>query len=233
MKIGVMQPYFLPYLGYWQLMNAVDKYVIYDDVNYITRGRINRNAILVNGTSQNINLMLNKASQNKHINEIFLLDDQGISKKKTLKTLEMAYHKAPYWNDVRPLLNDIFEYPELNLALFLKHSFEVIGDYLGIKTELILSSEIDKDNSLKCENKIYAICGKLSATEYYNSVGGMDLYSKDEFARRNIKLSFPKMKEIKYQQFNNDFVPNLSIVDVMMFNSQEEVQKLLLEYELI
>lgn len=233
MKIGIMQPYFLPYLGYWQLMNAVDQYVVYDDVNYIKGGRINRNAILVNGAAQNINLLLNQASPNKHINEISLLEDGDRSKTKTLKTLEMAYHKAPYWENVQPILHDIFEYSELNLALFLKHSFEVIGEYLGIKTKLILSSDIEKDNSLKGEYKVYEICKKLSATEYYNSVGGMELYSKDEFAKRNIKLSFPKMNDIQYQQFNNDFVPNLSIVDVMMFNSQERVQELLLEYKLI
>lgn len=232
MKIGIMQPYFLPYLGYWQLMNAVDRYVIYDDVNYIKGGRINRNAILVNNSAQNINLLLCKASPNRHINEITLLNDE-ISRNKLLKTFEMAYHKAPFWLDVKPIINEIFEFPNLNLAHFLKNSFEIIGQYLGITTQLILSSSIEKDNELKGEWKVYEICKKLNATEYYNSIGGFELYSKEKFIEQGIKLSFLKMKSIQYRQFNDGFVPNLSIIDVMMFNSKEQIKNLMMEYELL
>lgn len=234
MKVGIMQPYFFPYLGYWQLMNAVDRYVIYDDVNYINRGRINRNAILVNGSAQNINLILQGASQNKLINEISI-DTNPKGREKLLKTLQMAYAKAPYFTHITPLLEEIIQQEEDNLAKYLKRSFEIIGAYLGITTELILSSDLKKDCSLKKYNKIIAICKELEAEEYYNSVSGIPLYEpyRAEFERAGIQLRFPKMRDITYPQFKNEFVPYLSIIDVMMFNSQEECKALLQEYDFV
>ena len=234
MKIGVMQPYFFPYLGYWQLMNAVDRYVIYDDVNYINRGRINRNAILVNGASQNINLILLGASQNKLINEISV-DSNPKNKEKLMKTLQAAYAKAPYYTQVMPMLKEIIQQEEENLAKYLKKSFEIIGAYLGITTELILSSDLKKDCSLKKYNKIIAICKELGGDEYYNSVSGIPLYEphRSRFEENGIQLRFPKMRDIQYPQFKNEFVPYLSIIDIMMFNSQEECKALLQEYDFV
>ena len=232
MKVGIMQPYFFPYLGYWQLMNAVDKYVVYDDVNYIKGGRINRNAILVNGQSQNINLILKGASPNKLINEI-LVDSSERTKAKLLKTLQACYSKAPFYSQVMHMLEKIILQEEENLAKYLYYQFKVIGEYLDIKTELILSSEMKKDASLKAHEKVIHICGLLNATEYYNSVSGVPLYEphRDLFESAGIQLRFPVMGEIEYAQYKNEFVPYLSIIDVMMFNSQEECQRLLLEYD--
>lgn len=126
MRIGIMQPYFIPYLGYWQLMNVVDQYVIYDDVNFIKGGRINRNKILINNVGQNVNLLLHKASPNKLINEITLIDDEKKSRKKMMRTFEMAYHKAPYWDEIKILLDGILDYSDLNLAYFLKNSLRLL-----------------------------------------------------------------------------------------------------------
>lgn len=233
MKLGIMQPYFLPYLGYWQLMNAVDTYIVYDDVNYIKRGRINRNNILINGVSKQINLILNEVSQNKHINQIFI-DNNEIQVRKLISKIQMAYSKAPYFSEVFPLLERIFLQKEDNLAKYLYNSFKIITEYLNIKTKIVLSSDLNKDCSLKGKYKIISICKLLGADEYYNSVGGMELYDKDEFAANGIKLSFLKMNDdIVYKQFNNEFVPNLSIIDVMMFNSKEECQDMLKRYTLI
>lgn len=232
MKVGIMQPYFFPYLGYWQLMNAVDRYVVYDDVNFINRGRVNRNMVLMNGVGHNINLILFGASQNKHINEIEVNTDPKVQEK-LLRTLEMCYSKAPYYTQVAPLLELIIRQQEINLAKYLYRSFQIVGKYLGIKTKLIFSSELEKDCSLKAEKKIIAICKLLGATEYYNSVNGIPLYAphRDEFTQAGIKLCFPRMREISYPQFKNEFVPNLSIIDVMMFNSQDECRRLLTEYD--
>ena len=110
MKLAIMQPYFMPYIGYWQLMNAVDTYVVYDDVNYINRGWINRNNILISGSSYMFTIMLKKASQNKLINEIEILDDFS----KLKKQIEFAYKKAPYYDRIIVLLNKIFDYPNKN-----------------------------------------------------------------------------------------------------------------------
>ena len=234
MKIGIMQPYFFPYLGYWQLMNAVDRYVVYDDVNFINRGRIHRNQILIQGKAHNINLILHGASQNKLINELYIENTQK-TKNKLLRTIEQAYARAFYFNDVMPHIVNILDYEDTNLAHFLYHSFEVIGKYLNIETDLILSSQLDKDCSLKKEKKIVSICKLLGGDEYYNSINGIPLYVPHvrEFQEAGIELYFPKMREIHYQQFKNEFVPNLSIIDVMMFNSRQECQRLLGEYDLL
>lgn len=232
MKVGIMQPYFLPYIGYWQLINAVDKYVVYDDVNFIKKGWINRNRILSNGNDLFINILINKMSQNKLINETFLVEDESW-KNKLLKTIENSYKKAPYYNCVMPILKNIVLNKENNLALYLFNSLVLVNRYIGIDTKIILSSSIIKDNKLKGTDKILEICEKLNATEYYNAIGGIELYSFDIFRKNGIILSFLKTNEITYQQFNNEFVSNLSIIDVMMFNSRYKIKRILNDYTLI
>jgi hypothetical protein len=232
MKVGIMQPYFFPYIGYWQLMNAVDKYVIYDDVNFINRGWINRNNILMNGESKMINLQLNYASQNKLINEIEVLDDP-IYKKKLLKTIETFYRKSPYYSNAFPVIENIITQDEKNLAGYLEYSIRQICEYLSIKVEIIVSSTINKNNELKGQDKIIEICKILGADEYYNAIGGQKLYSYDDFAVSKIKLNFLKTEVGEYKQFNNEFVWNLSIIDVMMFNYAVDIKKMLDKYELL
>lgn len=232
MKLGIMQPYFLPYIGYWQLLAAVDKYVVYDDVNYIMRGWINRNRILINGETKYINLQLSGASQNKLINEVQVSSDVKL-KEKTLKTIDMAYHKAAQFDNVFPMVEFIMRNEETNLASFLLNSIKGICGYLDIDTEIILSSEIEKDNQLRGEEKILQICEILQANEYYNAIGGTELYSQERFAQRDIQLAFLKTKDIEYAQFKEPFVENLSILDVLMFNDKEQVKEFLKMYELV
>lgn len=231
-KLGIMQPYFVPYIGYFQLMNAVDKYVIYDDVNFIKGGWINRNRILLNGQPAYFNIPMIGASSNKLINEVEV-NTNKILMEKNLKTIYSAYGKAPYYNEVYPLIERILLYEEKNIALFLKHSFEVICEYLDIKTEFIISSNLDKNNELKAQDKVLHICEKLGATEYYNAIGGQELYDYDSFKNKGITLKFIQTNEIKYKQFDNEFQPNLSIIDVMMFNSKDEVKQLLNQFNVI
>ncbi len=232
-KLGIMQPYFFPYIGYFQLMNAVDKYIVYDDVNYIKGGRINRNVILINGESKPINLLLKEASPNKHINEIELLHD-SIAESKMLITIEMNYKKAPYFEVVFSIVEKVIRNPEKNLAVYLYNSFQILCKYMNINTELILSSALNKDCSLKSVEKVYHICKLMNASEYYNSIGGSHLYNHEEFEKKGLKLSFLKANDdLKYKQFGDLFIPNLSIIDVMMFNSVEQIQQLLTQYTLL
>lgn len=232
MKVGIMQPYFVPYIGYWQLMNSVDQYVIYDDVTYINRGWINRNKILVDGKPQYINIPLSNASQNKRINEIEIILNEKLIKKK-LKTIEYSYKKAPYYQTAFPMIKEIIEYSNRKLISYIENSFRIICSYLDIKTEIILSSTLDKDCNLRGQEKIIDICRSLHASEYYNAIGGQNLYNYTSFRDKNIKLKFLKMGDIRYAQFKNDFQPNLSIIDVMMFNSKEKIQSFLNMYDLI
>lgn len=232
MKIAIMQPYFFPYLGYWQLMNIVDKFVIYDDVNYIKRGWINRNRILVEGKPFYIHVPVVKASQNKIINEMEVFVDSSL-RKKELKTIELAYKKAPFFDSVYPLIKDIINTEQNRLSEYLIKSLHVIARYLQIETEFLISSQIRKNNNLKAQDKIIDICRVLEADEYYNAIGGLDLYSGKMFNENGIQLFFVNMNEISYKQYNNSFVPNLSILDIMMFNSVEEIHKMLKEYTLV
>lgn len=231
-KLGIMQPYFLPYIGYWQLMNAVDQYVIADDFNYSKRGWIKRNRILIQGKAQYYGIEIKEASQNKLINETYVLTNEKIRKKLLLK-MEHSYKKAPYYQEVYPLLETILCTEETNLALFLEHSIKVIARYLDIHTKFILSSELKKDKTLKCQDMVISICEMLHATEYYNAIGGTELYSFEEFKKHNIKLAFVKTEPIIYKQFNNEFIPNLSIIDVLMFNERNQVRTYLNNYVLI
>lgn len=232
MKLAIMQPYFMPYLGYFQLINAVDTFVIYDDVNYIKRGFINRNNILMNGEKIYFNIDVSKVSQNKLINEHYIIiSTEDIEKK--LITLKTSYKKAINYENINTLIEKILNNSEKNLAYFLKNSIEDICDYLDIDTKLILSSSLEKNNSLKGQNKILSICQNLNVDSYINALGGQELYCFNEFEKYNINLSFINMDKIVYKQFENKFTPNLSIIDVLMFNSKEEVKKMLNQYTLI
>ena len=231
-KIGIMQPYFFPYLGYWQLMNAVDEYVIYDDVNFIKNGWINRNYILLNGEKHLLTLPLDKASPFELINQIKITSD-SIRKQKLLRTIEQAYKKAPYFNQVYPIVKDVIEEETFLISKALEKQFKLVNDYIGIKTKLIISSKLEKNNKLTGQDKVIYICKILKGTDYYNAIGGQQLYSKDDFAKENINLYFLKMNNIEYPQFKNSFIPSLSIIDVMMFNSPEQINQMLDKYELI
>lgn len=232
MKIGIMQPYFFPYIGYWQLINAVDKYVICDDVNYIKNGWINRNKIIINKEPRLISLQIRKVSQNKLINEVELLGDTNYNNN-LLKNIEIYYKKAPYFNDVFPLIERAILQKERNIARYLEYVIRLVCNYLYIDTKLIISSKLDKNNDLRFQDRIIDICKILEADQYINAIGGLKLYSKEDFALENIHLYFLKTGEFRYQQFNDEFIPNLSIIDVMMFNSIEEIRRILTKYELV
>lgn len=232
MKIGIMQPYFVPYIGYFQLLNAVDKYVIYDDVHFIKGGWINRNRILINGQPSYFNVPLKGASPNKLINEVEVNNEEVLIQK-NLRMLEGAYKKAPYFEDVYKLMEDILKCGKNNLAEYLTYSIKKICEYLDINTELIISSQMNKDNSLKGKEKVVAVCHELGGTIYYNAIGGQELYSYEYFKENNLELNFVKTNTIEYKQYNNEFVPSLSIIDVMMFNSKEEIKEMLNNYTLV
>lgn len=233
MKLGIMQPYFVPYIGYWQLIHAVDEYVVYDDVNYIKGGWINRNRILVNGSAKYLSLELQGASPNKLIKEISLTNNsKHISK--LLKTIDQSYRKAPMFEEVFPLVEAILTQEEKNLAQFLYYSIARFCSYMNIETKIHLSSDIGKDGMLRGQEKVIDICKKMQADTYINAIGGIELYSSKSFRDSGIELLFlrPSM-ELQYKQFGDAFVPNLSIIDVLMFTPRERIPSMLESYDLI
>lgn len=229
MKLGIMQPYFFPYIGYWQLINSVDEYLIMEDLNYIKQGFINRNYILIRGNPHRFTLELVGASQNKLINEIHVGNNRG----KLLTTFEVHYKNAPHFNDAFPVIKSILEYPEDNLAGFITNSIRMVSEYLGLTTKILTSADITRNRELRSGDMVLDLCKQLGAKQYINSIGGIKLYSKEVFKEQNVDLYFLKSDPIEYNQLGSTFVPNLSIVDVMMFNSKDEISELLEKYELI
>jgi len=232
MKIGIMQPYFFPYIGYWQLLNAVDTFVIADDYDYRKHSWIKRNHVLYDGKRIPITLEIKKASSNKKIYETECVNDKkNISK--MLRKIEYAYKKSPNFDEVYPMVEEIINYKERNLALFLENLIRKISSYLSIDTSIICSSSLDKKIEVDKQDKVIEICNLLGGREYLNAIGGTTLYSKEYFAARGIKLGFVHTKDIEYKQFTKPPVKNLSIIDVLMFNSREETKILLGEYDIV
>jgi hypothetical protein len=229
--IAIMQPYFLPYIGYFQLIKAVDKFVIYDNIKYTKKGWINRNRFLQNGKDEYFTLSLKKDSDFLDLKERYISDN--FDKTKLLNKIKSTYSRAPFYSVSFRVFEEILLNPEKNLFVFIYNSILTICKYLNINTEIILSSLISIDHNLKSVDKVLAICKFLSATQYVNPIGGVELYSKEQFEKDNIKLFFLETKPVIYKQFNNVFVPSLSILDIMMFNSKEEINKMLDKYELV
>lgn len=231
MKLAIMQPYFFPYIGYFQLISAVDTFIVYDNIKYTKKGWINRNRILKNGKDATISLPLKRASDALDICEREISED--FKRGKLVNQIKGAYQSAPYYKQCIPLVEEIIQHEGHNLFRFLYHSIVTTCNYLGINTEIVISSSVDIDHSLKSQNRVLALCKACQAHTYINPIGGTELYSKKDFLRNGIELNFIKSKPLEYLQFSGEFVPWLSIIDVLMFNSLQDIQNNLGKYELI
>tara|TARA_Y100000389_G_scaffold190360_1_gene215118 strand:- start:1680 stop:2387 length:708 start_codon:yes stop_codon:yes gene_type:complete len=231
--ITIMQPYFMPYIGYWQLMSAVDEFVIYDNIQYTKKGWINKNRFLRNGKPVVFSLPLKKGSSLLEVKDRYLSDDFEKEATELLRQMEGAYKKAPNFEETFMLFEKCLTYDNKNLFDFIYNSILVIKEYLEIKTKIIISSSIDMDHSLSAADKVKAICHALDTKKYINPIGGLELYLKEDFEKYGIKLNFHKALPFEYNQFNNEFEPWLTILDVLMFNSKGQVTTWLKSYELI
>ena len=232
MTIGIMQPYIFPYVGYFQLINAVHKFIVYDDVAYINKGWINRNNILINGKASLFTLPLISASQNRLIKDIEV-DNLEAWTKKFFKTIEQSYKKAPFYQETLALLTQVFQSNPANIGELCTTSLKATCRYLGIKTEFIDSSTIYNNQHLKAQERILDICLQEKADHYINPIGGMAIYDKQLFVDNKILLNFIKSKPVQYKQFNNEFVPWLSMIDLLMFCPVEAIHAYLKEFELV
>jgi hypothetical protein len=232
MKVGIMQPYFLPYIGYFQLIASVDQFIVYDNIKYTKRGWINRNRILLNGRDAIFSLPLKKGSDSLDIVERELAED--FDRAKMLNQFKGAYGRAPHFELSYPVLEQIVQHGDTNLFRYLYHSIVQLSKHLGINREIRISSEIAIDHELKGQDKVLALCKAAGAETYVNTIGGVDLYAKTDFRNQGIDLQFIKARPFEYAQFGAAFVPWLSIVDVLMFNPLNTVRACIIEsYELI
>lgn len=232
MKLAIMQPYFLPYIGYFQLMAAADQFIVYDNIKYTKKGWINRNRMLMNDADAIFTLPLKKDADNLNIVDRELA--ANFDSRKLLNQFKGAYARAPYFENIYPLLDQIINYQKNNLFDYIHYSIMRMCEYLDIKTQILVASNITIDHSLKGRDKVLALCNATNAKIYINSIGGVELYAKDDFSNHGIHLQFIKSLPLEYMQFRANFVPWLSIIDVLMFMPLDAVRASIHEnYELI
>lgn len=232
-RLAIMQPYLFPYLGYYQLIAAVDKFVLYDDVAFINRSWINRNQILVNGKAQLFTVPLNHASQNRRICEIELsAGEYPRWKKSFLRTVDAAYGRAPQFEPTRALLDGVLGCGATTIGELARRSVEAVSTTLGLTARIEPTSMTYGNGQLKAQERILDICVRERATLYVNPQGGRELYASEDFARRGMALRFIRSRLPAYRQFRCQFIPALSILDVLMFNPIETVRGMMTEYDL-
>lgn len=232
MKAAIMQPYFCPYIGYFQLISSVDSFVVYDDIQYTKKGWFNRNRLLLDGKETLFTIPLKKESDFLNVCERHLADDSLKARNKTLARIAQSYRRAPCFELVMGVVEKIFLFEGQNFFEFIHYSLRELCRELDIDTEIIVSSILTVPENLKGQERVISTCKTLDADTYINAIGGQALYSKDAFAAEGIELSFIRSRPIVYQQLGSEHIPWLSIIDVMMFNDRETISGFLKEYEL-
>lgn len=234
MKLAIMQPYFMPYIGYFQLIKMVDKFIFYDDVTFIKQGWINRNQILINNQAKMFTVPLSNASSNVLIKDVLISESAYLKWKKTfLNSILFSYKKAKNYSQVLPLIESILQEKPATISILAIKSIVEVSRYLNLQTKFEICSETYSNAELSGQNRVLDICKSEHAKTYVNPIGGMELYSKTVFREKNIDLFFIKANKSVYSQFSDDFVPFLSIIDVLMFNDIDEIHRQLDDYSLV
>ena len=232
MKLAIMQPYFFPYIGYWQLIHAVDRFVIYDDVNYIKGGWINRNRILINGEPTYITVPLYQSSPYKRICDISLQSSPAW-RDKLVRMIEITYRKAHSFAAVFPVVEQLIRYETDNLSAYLAHQLQTLSAFMGIKTEFVVTSRCYENNELAGQARLLDISKREHAITYINLQGGQALYDSETFRNAGIDLRFIVMRPVPYKQRVAGFVPYLSIIDALMEIGPVQTKHHLDAYDLI
>lgn len=232
MAVAIMQPYFFPYLGYFQMVQAVDDFVFYDDVMFIKKGWINRNRILMQGNEFLFTVPLEKQSQNKSIRESQVAWGAEFPGK-FLSQLESAYKKSPHYEKVIPLIRQLLSEQTASMADLAGKSIEVVWQYLGQKKRFHYSSQMQDNLADGRAQRLIHLTKSLDATQYINALNGQTLYDKDFFAAHGVELQFIKPTLEPYTQGkSSDFIAGLSIIDVLMWNEPSVILTMLNNYTL-
>ena len=226
MRLSIMQPYFLPYLGYFQLIHASDLFVVYDNIKYTKKGWISRNRFMRNGSDMVFSLPLKSASDYALIGERELA--QNLDRRKLIRQFEGAYAKAPQFKSAMPLVAEIVAFPDDNLFRYILNSLQMVCRYLDIGTAFRISSEATVSRDERGSEKVQALCRHFGADTYLNLPGGRELYDKDDFRNQGLELQFIEMLDIAYPQEAGEFVPKLSVIDVLMNVDKDEIRENLL-----
>jgi hypothetical protein len=227
-RIAIMQPYLFPYLGYFQLVHAVDEFVIFDDVQYIKRGWVNRNRLLKDGAPFEFTVPVLGASQTRTFNDVAFGPADKLS-----RTIASLYGRAQCFSSAYPLIDAILRHRDRSVPRLIRHSLAELARYLGLPLRMSYSSDLQLSRALKGQERILRICQSKRATAYLNLPGGAGLYDPAAFGDANTGLQFIHPDPVAYQQFGDAFVPGLSMIDVLMFNAPAQIRELLARYRLL
>jgi hypothetical protein len=229
MRVAIMQPYLFPYIGYFQLVGCVDRFVVYDNIKYTKKGWINRNRMLVRGTDEMFSVPIRKDSDSLDVVQRELGEAWPDERTRLLNRFRANYRKAPEFERTMALVEACLSHPDTNLFGFLLNSIRAVCSHLGIATPLVVSSGVAADHTLRSQDRVIAICKALGASEYVNPIGGLELYEPETFRAHGINLLFHRARAVPYEQAGGEFVPFLSIIDVLMFNPTNEVARMVRE----
>jgi len=236
MKIGIMQPYFMPYIGYISLLKHTDNFVLFDTVQFIRHGWIERNRIIKpNGGWQYIQVPLVKFSRETLIKDV-QINNSTDWHNKILAQLQHYKNIAPHYFKTVKFLQSIFEIDYADIVTLNKKALEAICEYLGINKQIEVFSQMGLQiDPVKAPDEwALNICKAIGGIdEYWNPPGGQSFFDKTKYDKAEINLKFHSIKLTEYDQKQNSFEPGLSIIDVMMFNNAEEINHMLDNYELI
>jgi hypothetical protein len=231
LRVALMQPYFFPYLGYFQLMHAVDCFVFYDDAQFMKGGWVNRNRLLVAGRPGWWTFPVVHASHRLPISRrAYCNSPTQVSR--LAAQVEHAYRLAPQFGSMFPRIAGYLESPRSNVATFNQSHLELLARDMGLQCRFLAASELVPGTTLDGQAKVIEICRALGASHYVNSPGGQALYDATAFADAGVQLGFLHPRPAAYPQFGEAHVPALSIVDALMFNDPANMRQLLQQYDL-
>ncbi|CAI8813119.1 WbqC family protein [Pseudomonas zeae] len=227
MKVALMQPYFFPYLGYFDLIASANLFVFYDDAAFSKNSWYNRNRILAsNKEFEYIRVSVKNASLGTPVREVFLKDKRADLSR--TNGLLQAYRRAPYYKEVTALVNETFEFSDDNLSNIAMHSIKRITTYLELDKQFLCSSDVAYERDQDAISKVISVCKAVGAEQYVNLPGGRSLYDTDFFSQQGLALSFTPTLDFTYAVSGFDFVPSLSIIDVLMWCSPQTVRSYLI-----
>lgn len=226
MKLAIMQPYAFPYLGYFQLIGAVDRFVLLDDVNHIKAGWINRNRLMGPHGPLRFTLPIEGASQNCLLNELRLVAGPHW-RDKLLRTIEQSYSRSVGFEHAWPVIESVLRFPERRLTDWLRNSLQQVSAALGLRTPITSAADAHAVGAERGQQRVIAMCLREGASDYVNSDGGRALYTPETFAEKGVRLHFLAHHPRVYPQRGGAFVERLSIIDVMMSNHPADLPGLL------
>lgn len=235
MRLGIMQPYFLPYAGYFSLIKNVDRFILLDTVQFIRHGWIERNRILKNDTEWlYVKVPLQAKSQKTLIKDL-RIDNEREWKKTIFSQLAIYKKRAPNYHSIINIIDESFKKEYQTITALNYDLLVAICIYLDISTPIEIFSEmnLEIENPGAADEWALNICVALEAKEYWNPAGGISIFNKKKFDEQNVKLTFQEIILKEYSQSGLQFVPGLSIIDILMFNDKDIVNRILDSYRIV